>query len=69
MPEELFKYSSNAIALCLFENPHTQIIFHGLNLLVCLFSPALWDFILACKSGVEPIYVWAGKAMLWSMYT
>jgi hypothetical protein len=55
MPEAVLRYLSNSSAFCLFGKAQNQIIFQGLNLLVCLFAPSLCDFNLALKSGVEPV--------------
>ncbi len=38
MPDEVFKYNSNATAFFLFRKPQTQIIFHGMNFEVCLLA-------------------------------
>ena len=41
IPEDVLRYFSKDIACCSDTKEQYQIIFHGLNLLVCLLAPEL----------------------------
>ena len=69
MPDEDFKYFSNASALVLLGKEQNLLNFQGLNLVLCLLAPLLCEMSRAFKFEAIPTYVCLGEPMLRRMYT
>jgi hypothetical protein len=55
IPDDVFRYFSNAAAFVLFGNPQNQTNAQGLNFNVCLLAPSLCFASLAFKSAAMPV--------------